>query len=200
MRQGLTDAKAANAAKLKAIENELDKKKQDALRKEFIDQDFEIMLKSVEAHSLCHEQQVEGLILFAERMKWPWINDVRDYAEEVYSSLRSGQVVPMHLHDWLFGITLPGQWFSFKIMTALILCTPSMNETIPGIAPYYVAASACRRNRTGASAQSSAACSGVFPASHRSAAGSDLVRPLSSSRQVATRMTTSTVPSHGTSS
>jgi tetratricopeptide (TPR) repeat protein len=137
MRQGLTDAKAANAAKLKAIENELDKKKQDALRKEFIDQDFEIMLKSVDLHSLCHEQQVEGLILFAERMKWPWINDVRDYAEEVYSSLRSGQVVPAHLHDWLFGITLPGQRFSFKIMTALILCTPSMNETIPGIAPYY---------------------------------------------------------------
>jgi tetratricopeptide (TPR) repeat protein len=137
MRQGLTDAKAANTAKLKAIENEPDKEKQDVLRKEFIDQDFEIMLKCVEVHSRCHGQQVEGLILFAERMKWPWINDVRDYAEEAYSNLRGGQFTPMHLHDWLFGMTLPGQWFSFKIMTALITCTPSMNETIAGIAPYY---------------------------------------------------------------
>ncbi|KAN0076128.1 hypothetical protein V8E54_006270 [Elaphomyces granulatus] len=118
-------------------EREPDKEKQDVLRKEFIDQDFEIMLKSVEVHSRCYEQQVEGLILFAQRMKWPWINDVRDYAEEAYSNLRGGQFTPVHLHDWLFGMTLPGRWFSFKIMTALITCTPSMKETMPGIAPYY---------------------------------------------------------------
>lgn len=143
MRQGLTHARAANTAKINAIENEPNKEKQDVLRKELIDQDLEIMLKSAEVHlhSRCHEQQVEGLILFAERIKWPWINDVRDYAEEAYSNLRGGQMTPAHLHDWLFGMTLPGQWFSFKIMTALIMCTPAMNETMDetmaGIAPYY---------------------------------------------------------------
>jgi hypothetical protein len=136
MRQGLRDAKAAHEARKAAIDHELDLNKKEALRKDFIDEDYEIMMRTVELHSRCHEQQVEGLILFAERMKWPWVNDVRDYAEEAYSNLRGGQSTPFHLHDWLFGMTLPGKWLSFKIMTALILCTPSLSTTL-GVAPYY---------------------------------------------------------------
>jgi hypothetical protein len=66
------------------------------------------MLKDVDVHSRCYEQQVEGLTLFAKRMKLPWINDIRDYAEEVYSNLHSGQIISIRLLDWLFGMTLPG--------------------------------------------------------------------------------------------
>lgn len=113
---------------------EVDTKK--VLRKEFIEQNFEILMRTVQIHSRCHEQQVEGLIPFAEHMKWPWVNDVRDYAEEAYSNLRGGQLLPSHLQDRLFGLTLPGRWFSFKIMSALILCTPSLTPTL-GVAPYY---------------------------------------------------------------
>ena len=139
MRKGLEDAMAANKAKIKAINDEKDKRKKDMLRKELIDQDYDTRLKTVEIHSLCHEQQVEGLIHFAERMKWPWVNDVRDYAEEAYSNLRGGQFTPIDLHDWLYGMMLPGQWFSFKIMSALIICTPSLKNqmTGDGIAPYF---------------------------------------------------------------
>jgi hypothetical protein len=108
MRQGLIDAEAANMARLNAIENEPDKKKKDVLHKDFIDQDFEITLNLVDLHSRCHEQQVEGLTLFAESMKWPWISDVRDYAEEAYSNLRGCQTLPVHLFGWLFVMTLPG--------------------------------------------------------------------------------------------
>jgi hypothetical protein len=43
-----------------------------------------------------HEQQVDGLLFFAERMKWPYINETRDYAEDVYADLRSGDTIPMH--------------------------------------------------------------------------------------------------------
>ncbi|KAJ5682799.1 hypothetical protein N7462_005964 [Penicillium macrosclerotiorum] len=50
--------------------------------------------------------------------------------------LRSGQLTPRHLQDWLFSLILPGKWFSFKIMSTLILCTPSLSETL-GVAPYY---------------------------------------------------------------
>lgn len=136
MKQGLADAKAKLDADVKAIKTEKDKTKKDELRKNFLDKDWDISGKSMEFHSHVHEQQVEGLLLFAERMRWPYINEVRDYAEDVYGNLRGGATIPSHLHDWLFGLTLPGKWMSFKIMAALVLCTPSISAKL-GIAPYY---------------------------------------------------------------
>lgn len=136
MRTGLANAKAQQEAELKKINEEKDLKKHEELRKAYVEQDYDTLMKGVEMHSRCHEQQVEGLLLFAEKIKWPWINEVRNYAEEAYSDLRGGQTLPADLHDWLFGMTLPGQWFAFKIMTALILCTPSIKQKA-GIAPFF---------------------------------------------------------------
>ncbi|EUC27059.1 hypothetical protein COCCADRAFT_42093 [Bipolaris zeicola 26-R-13] len=136
MRTGLTNAKAQQEAELRRIDEEKDLKKHEGLRKAYVEQDYDTLMKGVEMHSRCHEQQVEGLLLFAEKMKWPWINEVRNYAEEAYSDLRGGQTLPADLHDWLFGMILPGQWFAFKIMTALILCTPSIKEKT-GIAAFF---------------------------------------------------------------
>ncbi|KAJ3566753.1 hypothetical protein NP233_g6809 [Leucocoprinus birnbaumii] len=136
MRQGLADSQAKIKETVRAINSETDKAKRHAMRCEYLDQDFEIFGKVPEFHSLIHAQQVEGLLLFAEKMKWPYINEVRDYAEDVYISLRAGGTVNMHLHDWLYGIVLPGKWYSFKIMTALVLCTASIKEKV-GVAHYY---------------------------------------------------------------
>ncbi|KAJ6286662.1 prion-inhibition and propagation-domain-containing protein [Bipolaris maydis] len=136
MQTGLANAKAQQEDELKKIDDEKDLKKREELRKAYIEQDYNTLMKGVEMHSRCHEQQVEGLLLFAEKMKWPWINEVRNYAEEAYSDLRGGQTLPADLHDWLFGMTLPGQWFAFKIMTALILCTPSIKQKT-GIAAFF---------------------------------------------------------------
>jgi hypothetical protein len=136
MRQGLVDAQAKFDETVNAIKAETDKSKQHAMVSDFVDEDFEILGKTPEFHSQIHGQQVEGLLLFAERMRWPYINEVRDYAEDVYSELRGGETVNIHLFDWLYGIVLPGKWFAFKIMTALILCTPSIRDTV-GVAHYY---------------------------------------------------------------
>jgi tetratricopeptide (TPR) repeat protein len=136
MRRGLTAAKAKNEADIKAINDEKDEKKRDILLKEYLEQDFDIFMKSIEVHSRVHEQQTEGLLYFAEKLKWPWINEVRDYCEEAYSNLRGGETLPLDLHDWLFGMMLPGQWFSFKIMAALVLSTASIRESL-GVAVYY---------------------------------------------------------------
>ena len=136
MRQGLADAEAKLKETIAAINSETDQEKQHNLHTDYLDQDWEIMGKSVELHSRVHEQQVEGLLFFAERMKWPYINEVRDYAEDVYSNLRGGTIINIHLHDWLFGAMLPGKFFAFKLMTALVLCTPSVKDKV-GIARYY---------------------------------------------------------------
>ncbi|KAK4244267.1 small glutamine-rich tetratricopeptide repeat-containing protein 2 [Corynascus novoguineensis] len=136
MRKGLTDAEAKINETVEVINSEPDEEKAHNLRSAFLDEDWEIMGKTPELHSLVHEQQVEGLLHFAERIKWPYINEVRDYAEDAYSTIRGGGTINIHLHDWLFGLTLPGKWFAFKIMTALILCTPSIRDKV-GIAHYY---------------------------------------------------------------
>lgn len=136
MRQGLADAKAKLEEAVAAIESETDRERQHKLQSDLLDEDWEIIGRVPEVHSLIHEQQVEGLLLFAEQMKWPYINEVRDYAEDVYSNIRGGSTVNIHLHDWLFGVILPGKWFAFKIMTALVLCTPSIKDRI-GVSPYY---------------------------------------------------------------
>ena len=131
MKRGLADAKAKNEADLKAIRDEKDEKKREILRKEYREQDFDILMKTVELHSNVHEQQVEGLLYFAEQFKWPWINEVRDYCEESYSNMRGGpEPPPVGLQDWLFGLTLPGRWFSFKIMSSLVLSTVSIRESL----------------------------------------------------------------------
>jgi len=137
MHQGLAGAKKLITETVKAINSETDKEKQHGLESSFLDEDWEIIGKTPEFHSNIHEQQVEGLLVFAGRMKWPYINEVRDYAEDIYSNLRAGEIININLHDWLYGTMLPGKWFSFKIMTALIFCTPSIDVDKVAVAPYY---------------------------------------------------------------
>lgn len=121
---------------VEVIDSESDKEKAHNLRSAFLDEDWEIMGKTPGPHSLVHEQQVEGLLHCAGRIKWPYINETRDYAEDAYSTIRGGGTINIHLYDWLFGLTLCGKWFAFKIMTALILCTPSIRYKV-GIAHNY---------------------------------------------------------------
>ena len=46
-------------------------------------------------------------------------------------------MILIHPTCWIFELTtLPGKWMSFKIMTALVLCSPSIAEKV-GIAYYY---------------------------------------------------------------
>jgi tetratricopeptide (TPR) repeat protein len=135
MRQGLKDTQAKLEEAAKEIKDEKNREKQHELRSTYLDQDWDLVGKKVEIHSFVHERQVEGLLFFAERIKWPYINEVRDYAEDVYTNLRGGEIINIHLHDWLYGIVLPGKWFAFKIMTALILCTRSVRDI--SIAHYY---------------------------------------------------------------
>ena len=136
MKQGLADAKAKRESEYQAVEQESSPARKHSLRMKIFEEDWDIDQRHAEFHSLVHERQIEGLLLFAERMKWPYVNEVRDYAEDVYANLRSGKSIQFHLHDWVFGLTLPGKWMAFKIMTALILCTPSITAQV-GIARFY---------------------------------------------------------------
>lgn len=86
-------------------------------------------------HSLVYEQQTSGLIRFAELMNWPYLRSVRSKIETCYRDLRSGATVNANMWDWIFGLSLPGKYYSFKAMSALI--TFSRETESLGAAPYY---------------------------------------------------------------
>jgi len=137
MRRGLACAEELIEQKIKAIQSEEDAARRHGLHSAYLDEEWETSCKTIKFHSLIHEQQVEGLLLFAERMGWPHINETREYAEDVYTDALAGRAQSIHLHDWLYGIVLPGKWFAFKIMTALILCTPSIRDKLADVLPRY---------------------------------------------------------------
>lgn len=144
MKQGLEDAKKKIEADLDAIDKEDDRKKKLRLRKEYLNQDWDIAMRSIMTHSLVHEQQVEGLLVFAEKMRWPYINELRDFTGELYKKLYAGQAVHLEVWDWLFGLTLPGKCMSMKIMCVLVLCTPSIADSC-GAVVYYDCGLSLRR-------------------------------------------------------
>lgn len=130
MRRGLDEAKARNKALLDIIDTETDVLKREVFRREYLEQDFAMPIQNTVVRSLVHAQQVEGLLLFAEKLEWPWIEETRIYSGKAYSNFEKDGNIHIDLYDWLFGMVLPGKWFARKIMTALILCTPSISKVL----------------------------------------------------------------------
>jgi tetratricopeptide (TPR) repeat protein len=126
MRRGLADANAKIDADLKAIESEPKKDTWHRLWTSYHDQDYDTSDKVICIYSLVDEQQVEGLLFFAQHMAWPYITETQDSIKTAYSLLRRGQSQPAQVSDWLLGLSLPGQWLAMNIMSTLIVCTPSI--------------------------------------------------------------------------
>jgi tetratricopeptide (TPR) repeat protein len=135
MKQGLVDAQTKIDATLKAVEDERDRERQDTLRKAHLEEKWDVVGMDLHVRSIVHERQAEGLLVFAEKMKWPYIDEVRDCLETVYKNVEAGLAIDFFLHDWLTGVILPGRWFAFTIMSALIMCSPSITDL--GVAQYY---------------------------------------------------------------
>ena len=107
-----------------------DPAEKEKLRKMIENEKWNMHGKQLRLHSKVHVRQAEGLILFAETIKWPRLEEVREQVGKAYDLLQSGQQVSRNLHDWLFGLTLPGKWFSFTIMASLVSCTPSIGNPL----------------------------------------------------------------------
>ncbi|KAM3425655.1 hypothetical protein BST61_g7600 [Cercospora zeina] len=94
------------------------------------DEKWSMLGKTIHFHSHVHESQVDGLLHFAETLRWPYLSEVRAAAEEAYNKMHNGGGVNTFVADWLYGLTLPGKHFAFKIMATLIQCSPSVAGTI----------------------------------------------------------------------
>lgn len=85
--------------------------------------------------SLIHEQQMAGLIGFAEILDWPFLAGAKPKIEYAYRHLQNAYATNSHVFDWLFGLCLPGSFYSFKCMSALVSLTPEISYL--GHDPYY---------------------------------------------------------------
>jgi hypothetical protein len=87
-------------------------------------------------HSSVVKSQMEGLVKFAEELRWPYLRAAKNYSDII------SQAVPSRLNrmasnpymwDWLYGLALPGSYFSHKIMLALVIASEKHSQL--GLAP-----------------------------------------------------------------
>jgi hypothetical protein len=81
-------------------------------------------------------QQIEGLVKFAELMAWPYLRETRDHMENTIANLQAGGTELIDIHDWLFGLLLPGREFRFRIMSCLAISSAS-TKALRSPPPFY---------------------------------------------------------------
>ncbi|KAL2861711.1 hypothetical protein BJX68DRAFT_260520 [Aspergillus pseudodeflectus] len=92
MKRGLAEAEAKIKAALAKVADG-DKVTQSRAGKAILDQGWVLTLKTVRFHSLVHEQQVAGLVLFAQQMSWPYIDETGFMASHSLGSSSLGHYI-----------------------------------------------------------------------------------------------------------
>ncbi|KAL2833511.1 hypothetical protein BJY01DRAFT_225150 [Aspergillus pseudoustus] len=78
-------------------------------------------------------QQLDAIILFVDRMKWPFGSEVHAEVARIRDSL-DGDGIPscdISLMDWAAGLILPGATFPVSIVTAMYGLSPTLRAQMP---------------------------------------------------------------------
>ncbi|KAL3459327.1 hypothetical protein BJX64DRAFT_291304 [Aspergillus heterothallicus] len=127
----LAGAEAASRAQVQAIEQERDEKRKRILVREQNIAAWDPLGKAVGIRPIKHLQQLEGLLLFAERIKWPYLAEARVSAQKGCQDWLDWFEPIYHVQmDWLLAVVLPGQRFAHLLMTALIYSTPTLEKVM----------------------------------------------------------------------
>ncbi|KFZ06643.1 hypothetical protein V501_07206 [Pseudogymnoascus sp. VKM F-4519 (FW-2642)] len=73
-------------------------------------------------------RQVDALLSFAEKMKWPYLAEARKTLNDF---VQQGTPVDIRTWDWVAGMALPGSMFPLTLMFGLHQACPSLNMTAP---------------------------------------------------------------------
>jgi len=71
--------------------------------------------------------QIDGLVRFAELLKWPYLDTARTVIEDTALRLSCGEGVGASTADWIYCTSLPGKWASLHAMSTLVECTPDLD-------------------------------------------------------------------------
>ncbi|KAL2820283.1 hypothetical protein BJX63DRAFT_428118 [Aspergillus granulosus] len=118
----LSRAEAVYTAQLEAIEQATEEKGKRALSRVRNIAVWDEAGRSTGARPTKHKQQLEGLFLFAERMKWPYVGEIQSPAEKTCHDWIEFMESILHVQmDWLWAVVLPGKHFAQILMTMLIV-------------------------------------------------------------------------------
>ncbi|EFQ99010.1 hypothetical protein MGYG_02021 [Nannizzia gypsea CBS 118893] len=92
---------------------------------------YDIKQEYFHADSKVIDQQLSGLLAFAEHLEWEYLDETKEFAEQASWGYKSFFRVSGLVTDWSYGLTLPGKWMSFKIMATLIYSSPSTRQLGP---------------------------------------------------------------------
>ncbi|KAL4865797.1 hypothetical protein BDV12DRAFT_173887 [Aspergillus spectabilis] len=130
----MAKAEAASTAELQAIEDATDEKEKRALIRSRKVIEWDPSGRAMKLLPTKYERQLEGLILFAERMKWPYLSEVRRSFENAYYDWLAGDKnILFEQLDWLYAVMRPGKHFAQILMTTLINSTPTLEKIGPAL-------------------------------------------------------------------
>ncbi|KAF4462931.1 small glutamine-rich tetratricopeptide repeat-containing 2 [Fusarium albosuccineum] len=127
MRQDLEEVKA-KVSELSSPQPGQNQVARDQALKILADQQWDTFLHPTRLQSHCHESQVEGLVCFAEHIKWPYLDELRDCAKGAWKKTTTGSIDSCLVQDWLLGLTLPGKWVALKLMACVVEMSPSIDR------------------------------------------------------------------------
>lgn len=79
-------------------------------------------------HTDVRRRQVDAMISFAEKMKWPYLAEARKTLNDF---VQQGTPVDVRTRDWVLGLGLPGSMFPLTLMFSLHQACPSLNKAAP---------------------------------------------------------------------
>ncbi|KAL2827119.1 hypothetical protein BJY01DRAFT_255787 [Aspergillus pseudoustus] len=94
------------------------------------DWDFDLLGNVLRWCSTVYTRQEQGLIAFAESIKWPYIEEVRHRVTGLYDrmlDLKEDDILPC-VHDWLHGLSVPGRWYADSLINALVSSSASLKS------------------------------------------------------------------------
>jgi hypothetical protein len=78
------------------------------------------------------KQQIEGMISFAEKMKWPYLDEAREFLQTLTDTTAVVSGLGIRLWDWIMGLVLPGMAFAVTLMYGLQQSCKSTKERLTG--------------------------------------------------------------------
>jgi hypothetical protein len=79
-------------------------------------------------HTDIRRCQVDAIISFAEKMKWPYLAEARKTLNDF---VQHGTPVDIRTWDWVAGMALPGSMLPLTLMFGLHQACPSLNKAAP---------------------------------------------------------------------
>ncbi|KAK4248289.1 small s protein-like protein [Corynascus novoguineensis] len=66
------------------------------------------------------DEQMEGIVKFAEKMSWPYLDEIRKGADRWHNlGLDTTEEIPVQACDWRWGTVLPGSYFAITTLCTL---------------------------------------------------------------------------------